>query len=1052
VSPDRNSPSPTDLPFIEAASGLVAFKRGPHVFFRPGILRFALMGFLALLMSQARPVAASASQEADGSADSIRTLISRQLYTDAESAARLRLRTLAPRTKGYAEVLDLLVEANWRQLTAQPADAESLAQAAVSLRSTLDGDSSRAVASALTALGRTQRNAGRYVDAKATIEWAVALRQQVDPMSLPLADDLNALASVERHIHLGERAIQHQERALAIRTKLLPPSDREIARAQANLALAYGGALQRAAARRLYEEAIRSFDAATPPDSLGLGQCLINYTSTLLDIGDAEGAYMAAVRTNQLYSRRFGPTHPVFINCEENLANAEGKLGHYDQAILHSRNAINLLDRQGRPDDDTRARLLLNFGDQFLNSGTPDSALARYREAATIYGTRLKNKSFEAEAWWREGTVYYRTGKLEAADSLISKALAQRQEVEPPNSEAIFDNEHDLAAVRLLRGDVEEAARLDLRAGQGLAEFMAINIAALTEGEALEVLKYQMHDSPIALSALPSSEKSMRVVSAWDVVTKFRALVLDELATRRQRAASSGDSTYRELFSARAEVSKELSLVASHRPSSPPLEPSTLTFSDLMQRRDEIERQLAARNAKLARLQSRYRVGIADEVSALKQGEALVGFIRFPYWDRAKVLSALARASHTGADGKAAIYGAVFQRYGAFVIRSGESLPQFVLLGDANKIDETAREWRMSLGAPAQEGNAGLKYGEALRRALWDPLAELLSKARTVLIVPEGELNMLNFATLPSGKDRFLVETGPAFQMLTAERDIVPPANPSHPGKGLVAVGGVDFDREDVEAAGSVKLADASTATLSTSRGIEECRENVPRRLESLPGTIAEAQQVVQHWTQSLPNEPATLLTGARASESAVLKAASTSRGLHLATHGFFARVCSADQSRGNSNAGESTDDPLLRSGIALAGANHRDKPAANGDDGILTAEEIATSDLSSLDWVVLSACESGVGEVAPGEGVYGLRRAFAIAGARTLVMSLWKVGDVAAQRWMRNLYEARFDEKLPVAEAVRAASLRVLQEQRVRGLSTSPSIWGAFIATGAWR
>jgi len=213
-----------------------------------------------------------------------------------------------------------------------------------------------------------------------------------------------------------------------------------------------------------------------------------------------------------------------------------------------------------------------------------------------------------------------------------------------------------------------------------------------------------------------------------------------------------------------------------------------------------------------------------------------------------------------------------------------------------------------------------------------------------------------------------------------------------------------------------------------------------------------EAQQVVDSWVHLHPDEPTTLLSGTKASESAVLAIASRSRALHLATHGFFARVCPGDSSRSGFGTSPWARDPLLRSGIALAGSNRHGAPSSNGDDGVLTAEEIATSDLSSLDWIVLSACESGVGEVTPGEGVYGLRRALAIAGVRTTVMSLWKVDDLAAQIWMRHLYEARFSERLSVADAVRTASLRMLKEQRAHGRSTSPSTWGAFIATGAWR
>jgi CHAT domain-containing protein len=118
----------------------------------------------------------------------------------------------------------------------------------------------------------------------------------------------------------------------------------------------------------------------------------------------------------------------------------------------------------------------------------------------------------------------------------------------------------------------------------------------------------------------------------------------------------------------------------------------------------------------------------------------------------------------------------------------------------------------------------------------------------------------------------------------------------------------------------------------------------------------------------------------------------------------------------------------------------------------VLTAEEIAALDLSSVEWAVLSACETGAGEVRASEGVFGLRRAFALAGARTLIFSLWEVEDAAAREWMRLLYEKRFREDLETAEAVRAASLTALGRRRQRGESAHPSSWAAFVATGDWR
>ncbi|HET7225632.1 MAG TPA: CHAT domain-containing protein, partial [Candidatus Eisenbacteria bacterium] len=145
-------------------------------------------------------------------------------------------------------------------------------------------------------------------------------------------------------------------------------------------------------------------------------------------------------------------------------------------------------------------------------------------------------------------------------------------------------------------------------------------------------------------------------------------------------------------------------------------------------------------------------------------------------------------------------------------------------------------------------------------------------------------------------------------------------------------------------------------------------------------------------------------------------------------------------------------ENPLLFSGLALAGANLRARAAPGAGDGILTAQEIATLDLDGVDWAVLSACRTGVGEVVAGEGVLGLRRAFLLAGARSVVTSLWSVGDQGARAWMAALYRHRLLHKATTCAAVRAATLESLRARRARGQSTHPFHWAAFVALGDWR
>jgi hypothetical protein len=160
---------------------------------------------------------------------------------------------------------------------------------------------------------------------------------------------------------------------------------------------------------------------------------------------------------------------------------------------------------------------------------------------------------------------------------------------------------------------------------------------------------------------------------------------------------------------------------------------------------------------------------------------------------------------------------------------------------------------------------------------------------------------------------------------------------------------------------------------------------------------------------------------------------------------------------------------PGLLSGLAFAGANTPREPEK--DDGILTALEVSALDLSQVDAAVLSACETGLGEVAGGEGLFGLQRAFQVAGARTVVASLWKVPDAATAQLMQRFYTNLWEKKMPKLEALREAQLWMLREagqlqpDGTRGLREisenqpltegarlPPYYWAAFVLSGDWR
>ena len=163
---------------------------------------------------------------------------------------------------------------------------------------------------------------------------------------------------------------------------------------------------------------------------------------------------------------------------------------------------------------------------------------------------------------------------------------------------------------------------------------------------------------------------------------------------------------------------------------------------------------------------------------------------------------------------------------------------------------------------------------------------------------------------------------------------------------------------------------------------------------------------------------------------------------MHLATHGFFLPDQLVDSAAGE--FGVQADSQMVRSGLAFAGANHASKTLGS-NDGLLTAVEVSSMDLHGTDLVILSACESGVGEVQSGEGVFGLRRAFALAGARHLMMSLWPVGDEITALQMNRFYKS-YGQGEPPALALVMAQRESIKSLRGQTGFADPSLWAPFI------
>ncbi|MDC0934777.1 CHAT domain-containing protein [Pirellulales bacterium] len=903
-----------------------------------------------------------------------------------------------------------------------------------------------------------------------------------------VATELLDLAWQELERGKVEQAYGRYLDAVEIRRELLTDDHAETAYAKRYAAIAARKAVEFEASQRLLNEALAAEQRVYGADHVELAETYHSQAILYISMGHYATALSAALEASQRFELRDGEKSRNYASSLRTLYGAYDALGESEKATNALTRSHNILKEITEPDD-------IDFLDS-LYAGAVEASIYPSSQALSetlfkqlcegLRAAGLEETERYALALSGQGKLYQFLEDYEQAKAVLTRALVLRQSIyDQPDHPLIADLHSMIGSAALEGGDLDAAdkhlstayelrkKRLGERSHNlliGLSQLARVKALQQDANAALshlttcfEIEQKLLDDNSLigsehavadvlddggdkfalllSLHASEQSPGSVESALSWTLGRKGLAL---DIACRLQAA--------KRLLMHQPETAKSLAEIQSLRreltESALSAESDAAERTKMTQRVAELQRQLAFKIRDSGVETTRTRVDVDQIRSRLPESSALLELVV------TKLANLESREGKWTPEHVLAF----------FVPSDPDATCRLVDLGPASEINALVEDLRSHIQSVPRSlrmmTEADLEQqldplAKALYERLLGPFEEELASLDFLLVAPDGELHRAPLAALRSPSDRYLIEDV-AITYLSSGRDLLRDHSPA--GKGSLILADPDYDasrQERLATASELNSISPAVTAIATRGAAPELRS---LRWRSLPGARQEAKDVERHLETS-DYQPVQSYVGAAAVEE-VLKEAISPRLVHVATHGFYVPHDESDplnelapsSSSGGTGLGRLRRDvnPLLRSGIVLAGANklQYDDQAEALDDGWVTAQEIASMDFRNTELVVLSACESGLGEEQIGHGVHGLRRALLIAGAHNLLTSLFEVPDEETRELMNAFYESLVVSSHP-AEALHEAQQAIIQQRRAKHKAAHPFYWASFFVLG---
>jgi CHAT domain-containing protein/Tfp pilus assembly protein PilF len=877
-----------------------------------------------------------------------------------------------------------------------------------------------------------------------------------------VAQSLNNLAEMYNEQGRYADAEPLLKRALAIYEKALGPDHLDVGTSLNNLAFLYYAQGHYADAEPLFKRALAIREKALGPDDPDVATSLSNLAELYTEQGRYADAEPLLKRALAIREKALGPNHPDVALSLNNLADFYREQGRYGEAEPFFKRALAIREKALGPEHPDVAQSLNNLAALYNAQGRYADAGPLLKRALAIREKALgPEHPLVATALSNLAMLYMEQGHYADAEPLLKRALTIREKALGPEHPLVAELLNNLGLLFYNSAQPVQASPFFDRAFETLAKQFQYYFTYMSEKERLEFLTTVQGRFPAYFSFCMTYRQQFPELAGkmYDTVLWQKGFIAQSVAALRAKILASGDAEALRSLDELAVKKSGLAKLAT-APAEPDPQKQAARRSQIEQLEKEandLEIELVKRSGALAQEKRLAHVTWQQVRDALKPDEAAVEIVRFPFHDGKK---------WTGAT-----------EYVALIVRPDSTQPQFVVLGEAKELEgDPLRDYQLRAGLSESREIRGVKVTGAqsdkkvaapttsFYQAFWKPLEPALGNAQRVYVSTDGVLNQVSLGIVPDSTGQLLMEKYD-LRIVTSTKDVLRQSKASTTNTAVV-MGNPLFDLDEAQQRIAFQALQQTKQTEKTETADQAAtpepilvastrqrsRDLRGGTLDPLPGTQKEAEAVSklltdQHWNVGL-------YTQENALEERV-KAVQSPRVLHLATHGFFESDQERKQKDMAGNLGEqratTLEDPMLRSGLYLTGASRtlegRATPA-DMDDGVLTAYEVTQINLQGTELVVLSACETGLGESQNGEGVFGLRRALQEAGAESVLMSMWSVPDQETQELMTLFYQKWLSGQ-DKHEALREAQSELRSTVKARYDRDLPYYWGAFVLVG---